>query len=136
MSDKTPQRRWLSVTGKPLPALSHAEALLGRCRQISDFEKLNRLGEGTYGVVHRSRDTKTDRIVALKQVRIFENDRGNGIPITALREISILKSLHHTNVIRVLDVAVGLEELDDIYMVMEYAEQVGFPSRAGLLQGR
>ena len=66
--------------------------------------------------------------MALKQIRVFENDRGNGIPITALREISILKSLRHANVINVLDVAVGSEALDDIYMVMEYAEQVrGFP---------
>jgi hypothetical protein len=62
--------------------------------------------------------------VALKQVRIFDSDRGNGIPITALREISILKSLHHVNVVNVLDVAVGVA-LDEIYMVMEYAEQVG-----------
>lgn len=63
--------------------------------------------------------------MALKQVRIFENDRGNGIPITALREISILKSLRHPNVISVLDVAVSTSAPDEIYMVMEYAEQVG-----------
>jgi len=43
-------------------------------------------------VVHRSLDRRTNNIVALKQVRIFDSDRGNGIPITALREISILKS--------------------------------------------
>lgn len=118
----------------------------GRCRNINDFEFLNQLGEGSpyilfhsffvlvsskltylspaYGVVHRAHDHKTSKIVALKQVRIFDSDRGNGIPITALREISILKSLRHNNVVNVLDVAVGTE-LDDVYMVMEYAEQVG-----------
>jgi cyclin-dependent kinase 10 len=58
-------------------------------------------------------------------VRVFENDRGNGIPITALREISILKSLRHINVLSVLDVAVGSDDFDSIYMVTEYAEQVG-----------
>lgn len=77
-----------------------------------------------YGVVHRAQDHKNNKVVALKQVRIFDSDRGNGIPITALREISILKSLRHNNVVNVLDVAVGTE-LDDVYMVMEYAEQVG-----------
>jgi cyclin-dependent kinase 10 len=78
-----------------------------------------------YGVVHRSLDRQNNTIVALKQVRVFENDRGNGIPITALREISILKSLRHVNIISVLDVAVSRTDLDDVYMVEEYAEQVG-----------
>lgn len=76
--------------------------------------------------MHRALDHQSTKktIVALKQVRIFDSDRGNGIPITALREISILKSLRHVNVVNVLDVAVG-SALDEIYMVMEYAEQVG-----------
>ena len=76
-------------------------------------------------MVHRSLDRKTNAIVALKQVRVFENDRGNGIPITALREISILKSLRHHNVLSVVDVAVGADDFDCLYMVTEYAEQVG-----------
>ncbi len=63
-------------------------------------------------------------MVALKQVRIPVEERQNGIPITALREISILRSLKHTNIINVLDVAVGDHAMDEIYMVMEYAEQV------------
>ncbi|KAI5794751.1 kinase-like domain-containing protein [Pyronema domesticum] len=127
MSDpSTPSQaipRWLSVTGKPLPALQNATTVLGKCRDIRDFDKLNRLGEGTYGVVHRSHDRKTNTIVALKQVRVFETERGNGIPITALREISILKSLRHNNVLSVIDVAVGSDDFDSIYMVTEYAEQ-------------
>ncbi|RPB17152.1 Pkinase-domain-containing protein [Morchella conica CCBAS932] len=102
--DSTP--RWLSITGKPLPRLDHPNGMPG----------------ASYGVVHRAQDHKNNKVVALKQVRIFDSDRGNGIPITALREISILKSLRHNNVVNVLDVAVGTE-LDDVYMVMEYAEQ-------------
>ena len=55
------------------------------------------------------------------------DERQNGIPITALREISILRSLDHANVVDVLDVAVGEEGEGEgeVYMVMEYAEQVG-----------
>ncbi|OWK15544.1 CDK10, partial [Cervus elaphus hippelaphus] len=43
---------------------------LGRCRSVKEFEKLNRIGEGTYGIVYRARDTHTDEIVALKKVRM------------------------------------------------------------------
>ena len=78
-----------------------------------------------YGVVYRARDYKTSKIVALKQVRISPEERQNGVPITAIREISILRSLKHENIVNVLDVAVGDTAMDEIYMVMEYAEQVG-----------
>ncbi|KAK6339253.1 Cdc2- kinase [Orbilia javanica] len=121
--------KYMSITGEPLE-LDLDKKFLGKCRHIDEFESLNQLGEGTYGVVRRARDRKitnrTDKhaIVALKQVRIFDEDRNNGIPITALREIFLLRDLKHRNVVRVLDVAVG-DELHDVYMVMEYAEQVG-----------
>ena len=67
--------------------------------------------------------------MALKQVRIPVEERQNGVPITALREISILRSLKHKNIVNVMDVAVGDQAMDDIYMVMEYAEQVGDPTK-------
>lgn len=63
----------------------------------------------------------------MKQVRILADERQNGVPITALREISILRSLKHTNIINVIEVAVGDKEMDEIYMAMEYVEQVGDP---------
>lgn len=78
-------------------------------------------------MVTRARNKESSQVVALKQVRISPEDRQNGIPITALREISILRSLKHNNIINVSDVAVGESEMDEIYMVMEYAEQVGNP---------
>ena len=80
-----------------------------------------------YGVVYRARHRPSSRVVALKQVRILADERQNGVPITALREISILRSLKHPNIIHVLDVAVGEQEMDEIYMAMEYVEQVGAP---------
>ncbi|ORY77037.1 putative CDK10, cyclin-dependent kinase 10 [Protomyces lactucae-debilis] len=109
-----------SVTGEVISV--SADDLLGNCVPSALYARLNRLGEGTYGVVHRARHTKTGETVALKSVRLFEQDKGEGIPITALREISILKSLRHKNVVNVLEVAVG-DALDEIYMVMEYCEQ-------------
>ena len=80
-----------------------------------------------YGVVFRAREKTTSKIIALKQVRITPEERQNGVPITALREISILRSLRHNNIVNVLDVAVGPKLTDEVYMVMEYAEQVGSP---------
>ncbi|QSL65866.1 hypothetical protein MERGE_000145 [Pneumocystis wakefieldiae] len=112
-----------SVTGEKIEIdTSYKDLYLGTCISICDFEKLNRIGEGTYGVVYRAKDKRNNTIVALKAVRIFDNDRYSGIPITALREISLLRSLKHKNIISVLEVAVG-KALDDIYMVEEYCEQ-------------
>lgn len=85
-----------------------------------------------YGIVDRARDTRNSSIVALKQVRISPEERQNGVPITALREISILRSLKHNNIIGVVDVAVHAKAMEDIYMVMEYAEQVGDPMLRGI----
>ena len=112
---------------------------------MNAFEKLNQLGEGSrfdtschstacldistaYGVVFRARARESSKIVALKQVRMTAEERQNGVPITALREISILRSLRHSNIINVLDVAVGERVMDEVYIVMEYAEQVGSPT--------
>ena len=80
-----------------------------------------------YGLVHRAKDRQSSRVVALKQVRIPPEERQNGVPITALREFAILRSLKHNNIINVLDAALGDHAVDEVYMVMEYAEQVGNP---------
>lgn len=80
-----------------------------------------------YGVVYRAKERQTSRVVALKQLRISAEERKDGIPVTTLREISILRSLKHRNIINVMDVAVGERAMDEVYMIMEYAEQVGDP---------
>uniref|UniRef100_A0A5K3FI60 Protein kinase domain-containing protein n=1 Tax=Mesocestoides corti TaxID=53468 RepID=A0A5K3FI60_MESCO len=92
----------------------------GRCRSVSDFEKLNRIGEGTYGIVYRARDSVTGEIVALKKVRM-ENER-DGIPISSLREITLLLSVKHPNIVQLKEVVVG-RSLDSIFLSMEYCEQ-------------
>ncbi|KAI9599561.1 kinase-like domain-containing protein [Syncephalis fuscata] len=73
-----------------------------------DFTESNRVGAGTFGVVLQGRNKKTGDEVALKRIII---DRDNGInrpdlPITAIREIKILKSLNHKNVIELLGMAI------------------------------
>ncbi|KAK7604648.1 hypothetical protein V9T40_005834 [Parthenolecanium corni] len=93
---------------------------LGRCRFVSEFEKLNRIGEGTYGIVYRARDSKTGEIVALKKVRM-EHEQ-DGFPVSGLREISILLSCEHENIVQLIEVVVG-KSLESIFLVMEYCEQ-------------
>ncbi|KAI7849570.1 kinase-like domain-containing protein [Circinella umbellata] len=102
-----------TVTYKELP-------FFGDCRDVDDFQKLNRVGEGTYGVVYRVKDTRTKQIVALKKIRMERET--DGMPISSLREISILKRMRHPNIVNVTDVAVG-SKLESIFLVMEYCEQ-------------
>ncbi|KAG9338115.1 hypothetical protein JZ751_027086 [Albula glossodonta] len=77
---------------------------LGKCRSVKEFEKLNRIGEGTYGIVYRARDTRSDEIVALKKVRMDKEK--DGIPISSLREITLLLRLRHPNIVQLKEVVV------------------------------
>ena len=93
--------------------------MMAGCRSVFAFEQLNRIDEGTYGVVFRARDKKTGKVRALKKVKM-EKER-EGFPMTALREANILLSMHHPNVVDVSEMVVG-NSLDSVYMVMEFAE--------------
>ncbi|KAH7835814.1 hypothetical protein Vadar_030114 [Vaccinium darrowii] len=93
--------------------------MLEECRSVNVFERLNKIDEGTYGVVYRARDRDTGEIVALKKVKM-EKER-EGFPLTSLREINILLSFHHPSIVDVKEVVVG-SNLDSIFMVMEYME--------------
>jgi serine/threonine protein kinase len=56
------------------------------------------IGAGTYGVVYKACDVRTNQIVALKKIRLVVEDEG--VPKTAIREISLLKELKHENIVR------------------------------------
>jgi len=82
------------------------------------YQKLEKLGEGTYGVVYKAREKATDKIVALKKMRLDAEDEG--VPSTAIREISLLKELRQNNIVRLLEV---LHSDNKLYLVFEYLEQ-------------
>ncbi|KAL0370275.1 UNVERIFIED_CONTAM: Cyclin-dependent kinase C-2 [Sesamum angustifolium] len=114
-------------------------------RSVDCFEKLEQIGEGTYGQVYMAREIKTGEIVALKKIRM-DNER-EGFPITAIREIKILKKLHHENVIKLKEIVTSTgPEKDEqgasdgnkyrggIYMVFEYMDHdlTGLADRPGM----
>ncbi|KAH9314621.1 hypothetical protein KI387_023248, partial [Taxus chinensis] len=104
----------------PLVALAVRRIdMMQGCRNVDEFERLNKINEGTYGIVYRARNKKTGEIVALKKVKM-ERER-EGFPMSALREINVLLSLQHPSVVNVKEVVVG-SSLDNIFMVMEYME--------------
>ncbi|GJQ13931.1 hypothetical protein GpartN1_g5722.t1 [Galdieria partita] len=102
----------------PLVQVKHLPVLTG-CRSVDNYERLNFIEEGTYGRVFRGRDIHTNEIYALKEIKL--DNEVEGFPLTSLREVSILVSLRHPNVIHVREVVVG-SSLNKIYLVMEYAQ--------------
>ncbi|KAF7002324.1 hypothetical protein CFC21_017828 [Triticum aestivum] len=108
-----------SETPEPVKPAHRCINMLQGCRSVDVFERLNKINEGTYGVVYRAKDKKTAEIVALKKVKM-EKER-EGFPLTSLREINILLSFHHPSIVDVKEVVVG-SSLDSIFMVMEYME--------------
>lgn len=103
---------------RPPPA-KRAASLLAECRSVEHYEKLNRISEGTYGVVYRARDRATGAICALKKVKL-DKER-DGFPLTSVREINILLALSHPSIVNVSEVVVGAS-LDAVFMVMEYGD--------------
>lgn len=71
-------------------------------------------------IIDRARDMDNNEIVALKKVRMDQEK--DGLPISGLREIQILKSCSHENIVKLKEVVVG-RSLESIYVSMEYCEQ-------------
>ncbi len=116
-------------------------------RTIDCYELLEQVGEGTYGQVFMGRDKMTKEVVALKRIRFYS--KGQGLHLTALREIKILKQLEHENMVRLKEIVTSVgskewksgansnmgrtvteeERRGNIYLVLEYVEH----DLAGLL---
>nr|CAB3471836.1 unnamed protein product [Digitaria exilis] len=88
-------------------------------RRAESFEKLDKIGQGTYSNVYRARDLEKEKIVALKKVR-FDNLEPESVKFMA-REILILRRLDHPNVIK-LEGLVTSRMSCSLYLVFEYME--------------
>jgi len=107
--------------GKKAISVEKTKALLNenfeRC--INRFEKLDLLGSGTYGEVFKARDKNNNEVYAVKKLKM-EHER-EGFPITALREVKILKMMDHRHVVKLHDVIASVDK-PNFYMVFEYVE--------------
>ncbi|XP_059654827.1 probable serine/threonine-protein kinase At1g09600 [Cornus florida] len=88
-------------------------------RKADSFEKLDKIGQGTYSSVYRARDLETGKIVALKKVRFVKMDP-DSVRFMA-REIHILRRLDHPNVMK-LEGLVTSRVSGNLYLVFEYME--------------
>ncbi|XP_059662650.1 probable serine/threonine-protein kinase At1g54610 [Cornus florida] len=100
-------------------------------RRADSFEKLDKIGQGTYSNVYRARDLDQGKIVALKKVR-FDNLEPESVRFMA-REIHILRRLDHPNIIK-LEGLVTSRMSCSLYLVLEYMEHdlAGLASHPGL----
>ena len=71
-------------------------------RDVNVFDRMHQVGQGTYGSVFVGQDKVTKEIVALK--RFNTEQEANGFPITAIREVKILKALHHENIVTLKEI--------------------------------
>ncbi|XP_042021353.1 protein IMPAIRED IN BABA-INDUCED STERILITY 1-like [Salvia splendens] len=104
-----------------------AEAIDGWVPLRADaYERLDKIGQGTYSNVYRARDLKTNKIVAVKKVR-FDNFQAESVRFMS-REIMILRMMDHPNVMK-LEGIITSRLSCTIYLVFEYMEH----DLAGLL---
>mmetsp|Transcript_13092 Transcript_13092/g.27643 ORF Transcript_13092/g.27643 Transcript_13092/m.27643 type:complete len:294 (+) Transcript_13092:162-1043(+) len=84
---------------------------------MDKYEKVEKIGEGTYGVVYKGRDKHTGQTIALKKITLEQEEEG--VPCTTIREIALLKELQHQNVVRLKDV---VNTKSSMYLVFEYLD--------------
>jgi len=82
---------------------------------MENYHKIEKIGEGTYGVVYKGKNTQTGEIVAMKKIRLESEEEG--VPSTAIREISLLKELQHPNIVLLQDV---LMQENKLYLIFEF----------------
>ncbi|XP_028968891.1 cyclin-dependent kinase 1-like [Galendromus occidentalis] len=82
---------------------------------MENYVKIEKIGEGTYGVVYKGRDRRSNQLVAMKMIRL-ENEN-EGVPSTAIREVSTLKELQHKNIVSLVETVLPEGKL---YLVFEF----------------
>ncbi|KAL9129124.1 MAG: hypothetical protein Q9217_002334 [Psora testacea] len=95
------------------------------CSSIRNYILMSKLGEGTFGEVHKAESRVTGQIVAMKKILMHQEK--DGFPVTALREIKLLKMLSHPNVLKLEEMALERTKGEGrkkatVYMVTPYMD--------------
>ncbi|XP_064646599.1 cyclin-dependent kinase 14-like isoform X2 [Lineus longissimus] len=80
--------------------------------KLNAYQKLEQLGEGSYATVYKGLSNLNNKIVALKEIRLQEEE---GTPFTAIREASLLKGLKHANIVTLHDIIHTKETLTFVF---------------------
>ncbi|KAE9616879.1 putative protein-serine/threonine kinase CMGC-CDK-CRK7-CDK9 family [Lupinus albus] len=88
-------------------------------RSANTFERLHKIGQGTYSTVYKARDVTNQKIVALKRIR-FDNLDPESVKFMA-REIHVLRKLDHPNIIK-LEGLITSPTSRSLYLIFEYME--------------
>ena len=87
--------------------------------RAEDFEKREKIGQGTYSNVFRACEVSTGRVMALKKIRV-QNFETENIRFIA-REIMILRRLDHPNIMK-LEGIIASRNSNSMYFVFDYME--------------
>merc|ERR1719161_2319045 len=98
----------------------------------SQYDMGEVLGEGTYGKVRKARCRQSGEFRALKHMKL--NNREDGVPSTAIREIAILKELSHENIVRLIDIFCKPGELTLVFELMDSDLKKHMKALGGRLQ--
>ncbi|KAL3904001.1 MAG: hypothetical protein SGPRY_011451, partial [Prymnesium sp.] len=93
---------------------------------LMDYKILGKIGEGTYGIVYKARrivpcselgGEAEPAVVAVKKMRLDEHY--NGVSVTTLREVALLKTMKHENVVRLHKI---LPDANQLFLVFEFLD--------------
>ena len=90
---------------------------VGEPNQMEKYENLGLVGEGSYGIVMKCRHKESGQLVAVK--KFIESEDDKMVKKIALREVRMLKQLHHENLVNLLDV---FRRKRRLFLVFEFVD--------------
>jgi cell division cycle 2-like len=85
--------------------LSFSTRRFAACRSVEEYERLNDIEEGSYGLVSRARERRSGTVVALKKLKM--DHANDGFPVTGIREIQTLMASRHPHIVFLREVVMG-----------------------------